>query len=193
MVSWASRASDCAAAARVLSSSSSSDIHFAQQIADGVHGFLASIAQNDALRGREIAGLAQVDRLLKLSQFVGDQRRERVDARLLPGIVRDQFRDVPANLFGPGTAVRVRRQIAVDARDHVAALTGLGILQARQKLGQLILDLARVGDPNRGLGLLGHAPVGDCTDDHEDRQRDGESEAYFGADIPFHERAPVID
>jgi len=43
-----------------------------------------------------------------------------------------------------------------------------------------------VGDPSRGFSLLGHAMVRNRPDDHEDRQRNAESESDFGPDVPFH-------
>src|SRR6266849_5925848 len=65
--------------------------HRSDHLADGIHRVLSLVRHNDLLGWPEPFLLAQVNRVLQLSEFAGNQRFEGSKALLLIGIVEGQL------------------------------------------------------------------------------------------------------
>ena len=100
---------------------------------DTIHRELAAIRLHDRERTRQVARLAQGDGLFQLVELRSDDRRDRFETFLLQRVVDDQHAQRVEVARHGRARRRVGRQIIVAARQQVAALAGLGILQVGQQ------------------------------------------------------------
>ncbi len=111
--------------------------HVGDERADLIHRGLAAVAAHDFERARRVAGASHRHRLAELRELRLSQPLERLDVRLLLRVGREplQRRDFGRDV---GLGERERLGISFVAREQVAALRGLGVLQTREDAFELL-------------------------------------------------------
>ncbi len=129
-------------------------LHLADDRADAVHQLAAAIGAHQRQRRFFPAGPLQRDGLVEFGQLVGRQPPQQVDAVLLAPVVDRQRAQRGQGAGKGGLGARERQQIGLGAGEQEAALAGLGVLQDRDGLLDLLDHLERVGHGIRRLGAF---------------------------------------
>ena len=110
------------------------------------HGLAAPVGQNDGLRLRAPPARAEPDGLREFGELVPDRRPHRLEILTLRPVRSDQLAEATEVVVDLLKGAAVGPQVAIFARQQVAALSGLGVLRETERPDDLVLGLERGRD-----------------------------------------------